>query len=73
MKLKSSVTICCLLVMVACFAACKKDRPAEPETLLAGDWREIKSGEQYVSLKFNNNKAFWLSTIVAGTSNQYLI
>lgn len=71
MKLKSAITIYCLLVMSACFTACKKDRSGQPGNLLAGDWRGIQPGEQYVSLKFNNNKTFWLSTIIAGTSNQY--
>ena len=70
MKLKPLFTIYGLLVMVACFTACKKDRPTGPGNLLAGDWREISATEPYVSLKFSHN-AFWLSTIVAGTTTRY--
>ncbi|WP_420477354.1 hypothetical protein, partial [Noviherbaspirillum sp. ST9] len=42
------------------------------ENLLAGDWSEIGSSGQSLSLKFDKDYSFWFSAVVRGTSMKYL-
>lgn len=68
---KLTITLTCLLLMVTCFTNCKKDNSAKRENLLAGDWHEIDSSGQSLSLKFNKDHAFSSSAVVAGTRMKY--
>ncbi|WPU94006.1 hypothetical protein SNE25_00510 [Mucilaginibacter sabulilitoris] len=69
---KAIITFTCLLSMVICFTACKKNRQPASENKLSGDWHEIGSASgQSLSLNFSKDNSFSSSAVVAGTSMRY--